>query len=37
MFRDPAEYEKMSEEERKKLTDKMMGQHQRWAGNTSLG
>jgi hypothetical protein len=31
MFKDPKEYEKMEPEERKRLTDKMVGQHQKWA------
>lgn len=31
-FKDPKEYEKMTEEERKKLTNKMLGQHRAQLG-----
>ena len=34
MFGDPKEYEKMSDEERKKKTNQMMGKHKSWAANT---
>lgn len=36
IFRDPNEYEKMSVEKRKSLTQKMMGMHKRWASETPL-
>lgn len=32
MFGDPKEYEKMSEEEKEKKTEEMMGKHKSWAG-----
>ncbi len=31
-FKDPKEYEHMVPEERKKLTEKMMGKHKEWVG-----
>jgi len=34
MFGDPKEYEKMSDEEKKKKTNQMMGKHKTWAANT---
>jgi len=36
-FGDPADYEHMTEEAKQKLTEKMMGTHQIWKGQTSLG
>jgi len=33
MFGDPKDYEKMSEKERKKKTEQMMGKHKAWAGD----
>lgn len=30
-FKDPSEYERMSEIEKKELTEKMMGQHKKWS------
>jgi len=33
-FKDPKEYENMSKEERKTLTEQMMKQHKTWAGST---
>lgn len=32
-FKDPKDYENMSVEERKKLTEKMMKAHKKWAGD----
>ena len=32
MFRDPKEYNNLSEDERKELTRKMMSQHKNWVG-----
>ncbi len=37
VFRDPKDYEKMSEADRKELTSKMMERHRRWASKSSLG
>jgi hypothetical protein len=31
-FKDPEEYAKLSDKERKTLTDKMMDKHKKWAG-----
>ena len=31
MFKDPSEYENMSEEERKKLSEEMMSKHRQWS------
>jgi len=36
VFRDPAEYDKMSESERQELTQRMMGKWKRWAGESPL-
>jgi hypothetical protein len=30
IFRDPAEYEKMTDEEKEEMTQKMLSQHRRW-------
>ena len=35
LFRDPKEYEHLSEEERKELTEKMLGKHKGWADQES--
>ncbi len=35
LFRDPSEYEDMSQEEKDKLTNNMMSQHKQWVGNLS--
>ena len=35
-FGDPKEYEKMSPDEKEKLTRKMMGVHKRWAGQKKI-
>jgi hypothetical protein len=32
MFRDPKDYESLSQEEREEMTEKMMGKHKLWAG-----
>lgn len=37
LFKDPREYENLSEEERQKLTDQMMGLHKRAMASTPLG
>lgn len=37
VFKDPAEYDKMTLEERKVLTRKMMGMHKRWHQGAPLG
>lgn len=37
VFRDPSEYDNMSEEERKKLTEQMMSKHKSWVNQESLG
>lgn len=37
IFKDPSEYEHMSEEERKELTQKMMGKHQAWVAQSAVG
>ncbi len=37
LFKDPKEYEKMTVEERQKLTDKMMSQHKGWAEKARMG
>jgi hypothetical protein len=37
LFRDPKEYENLSEEERKELTDKMMAAFKGKFANTSIG
>ena len=37
VFRDPNEYDNMSEEERKKLTEQMMSKHKKWVNNENLG
>jgi hypothetical protein len=36
MFQDPSVYEKMSTEERKVLTEKMMGAHKKWVGEKKV-
>ena len=36
LFRDPADYEKMSEEERDELTKQMMGYHRGWIRKSAL-
>jgi len=35
-FKSPEEYEKLPEEERKKLTEKMIGTHKKWVGSAPL-
>ena len=35
-FKDPSEYENMTMEERKKLTETMMGAHKNWAQQEGL-
>jgi hypothetical protein len=37
LFKDPKEYEKMPDEKRKELTEKMMNKHKLWASDTSIG
>jgi hypothetical protein len=37
LFGDPKDYDSMSQEEREKLTKKMMGKHKVWAGQSGLG
>lgn len=36
VFGDPAEYEKLSEEDRIAQTQKMMNKHKDWAGNLNI-
>ena len=36
LFGDPAQYDKMSEQERQELTKKMMSKWGQWAGNSPL-
>ena len=33
LFRDPSEYDEMSNEEREKLTNQMMSKHKKWVNN----
>lgn len=37
LFRDPSEYESMSQEEKEQLTQKMMGKHKQWAQKGTIG
>lgn len=37
LFRDPKDYEHLSQEEREELTQKMMGMHKSWARSSPLG
>lgn len=37
VFGEPESYEHMTDEARQKLTEKMMGTHQVWKGQTTLG
>ena len=37
IFKDPSAYAHMTQEEREELTQKMLGNHQRWAGNQTFG
>lgn len=36
LFKDPSEYNNMSEEEKQTLTDKMMGHYKKWANKEGL-
>ena len=36
VFGDPESYKNLSDEAKEELTQKMMGQHKRWAQNTPL-
>ena len=36
-FGDPKDYEHLTDEQKQKLTDNMMGKHQIWKNQTSLG
>lgn len=37
VFKDPSEYEHLSQEEKEELTRKMKGVHQQWASNSPIG
>jgi hypothetical protein len=37
LFGDPKDYESMSREKREELTQRMMGKHKVWAGQSGLG
>ena len=37
MFKDPEEYKDMSQEEKEKLTQEMMGIHRSWARSSPIG